>query len=149
MDKTSQPNENIERRMDELLGQMRDIGEMLAGSITVNCNRKPRKKKEGDYVSPPHYTFNYKDENGKACWKRIRPEAVERFRGLVENGRKWTRLAKEYMALATRLALAGEGSKKTSGCRVRGGSRSRKPSAGSKKRSPGPMPGRSGASAES
>ncbi|MBP5788481.1 MAG: hypothetical protein J6Y19_11785 [Kiritimatiellae bacterium] len=111
MDKTNSPATEIERRMEAIAGDMRGIGEMLVGSISVNRNRKARKRKEGEYVSPPHYTFNYKDEAGKPRWKRIRPESVERIRALVGNGRRWEQLAKEYGRLATRLALEG-GSKK-------------------------------------
>jgi len=127
MDKTNATDMDIERRMEAIARDMRGIGEMLVGSISVNRNRKVRKRKEGEYVSPPHYTFNYKDEAGKPRWKRIRPESVERLRALVENGQRWERLAKEYGRLATRLALAG-GSPKTSGCRVPGCSGSKKPS---------------------
>jgi len=127
MDKTNPNATDIERRMEGIAGDMRGIGEMLVGSITTNRNRKARKRKEGEYVSPPHYTFNYKDEAGKPRWKRIRPEWVDRFRALVENGRRWERLAKEYGRLATRRALA-DGSKKTSGCRDLGCSGSKKPS---------------------
>lgn len=127
MDKTTPNAADIERRIEAIAGDMRGIGEMLVGSISVNRNHKARKRKEGEYVSPPHYTFNYKDEAGKPRWKRIRPESVERIRALVGNGRRWEQLAKEYGRLATRLALEG-GSKKTSGCRAPGCSGSKKPS---------------------
>ena len=127
MDKTDPTAPDIERRMEAIAEDMRGIGQMLVGSISTNRNRKSRKRKEGEYVSPPHHTFNYKDEAGKPRWKRIRPEAVDAFRALVGNGRRWERLSKEYGRLATRLALAG-GLKKTSGCRGPGCSGSKTPS---------------------
>lgn len=104
---------DIERRMDEIVGEMRGIGDMLFGSVTTNRNRKLRKRKEGVYVSPPHYTFNSTGENGRKLCKRIRPENVQRVRNLMEAGRRWKGLEKEYERLANQLEWAG-GAKKTS-----------------------------------
>ena len=48
---------NIERRLEVLLREMEGIGDVLFGSVTVNRNRKARKKKPGVYLSPEHYTL--------------------------------------------------------------------------------------------
>ena len=104
---------DIERRMGEIIEEMRGIGDMLFGSVTTNRNRKTRKRKEGVYVSPPHYTFNSTGENGRKICKRIRPENVQRVRDLIGAGRRWKALEKEYERLANQLEWAG-GSKKTS-----------------------------------
>ena len=103
---------DIEGRMEQILAEMREIGDMLFGSLTTNRNRKPRKRKEGVYVSPPHYTFNSTDGNGRKLCKRIRSEDVPRVRELIGAGRRWKSLEKEYERLANQLEWAGGRPKK-------------------------------------
>ena len=111
---------NFEQRMEALLRVMEGIGDVLFGSVTVNRNRKTRKKKPGVYVSPEHYTFNYKNAEGKRCWKRIPAGCIGRVRELVGAGKRWKKLEAEYEALATEAAWERAAGKKTSGCRDRG-----------------------------
>ena len=104
---------DIDRRMEEILVEMRGMGDLLFGSVTTNRNRKERKRKEGVYVSPAHYTFNCTGANGEKVSKRIRPEEVERVRELVAAGRRWKELAREYQRLANQLTWEGGAQKKT------------------------------------
>ena len=117
---TPNMEKNIERRLEVLLREMEGIGDVLFGSVTVNRNRKARKKKPGVYVSPEHYTFNYKNAEGKRCWKRIPAGCIGRVRELVGAGKRWKKLEAEYEALATEAAWELAAGKKTSGCRDRG-----------------------------
>ncbi len=104
----------IEHRMGEILREMGGMGDMLFGSVTTNRNRRERKRKGGMYVSPAHYTFNYRGENGRKLCKRIRPEDVRRVRELIASGRRWKALEKEYERLANRLEWECGARKKTS-----------------------------------
>ena len=104
----------IGHRMEEILMEMRGMGDMLFGSVTTNRNRRERKRKEGVYVSPAHYTFNYRGENGRKLCKRIHPEDVRRVRNLIAAGRRWKELEKEYERLANQLGVGGGPYKKTS-----------------------------------
>lgn len=98
---------NIEKRMDEILSELDAFGEVLFGFITTNRNTRPRTRKGGLYVSPPHYTFNYKDEHGRKRWKRIPAAGLGRVRELVGNGKRWKQLVDEYEGLANRLFWQG------------------------------------------
>jgi len=105
--------------MAEIKSEMGGIGEALFGFITVNRNKRVRKRKEGVYVSPPHYTFTYRDEEGRKRWKRIPAACLGQVRELVERGKRWQRLAGEYQGLANRLAWRG-GEDQKKDCRVPG-----------------------------
>jgi len=104
--------QEIRGRMDEIVAEMTGLGEVLFGFLTVNRNKRARKRKPGMYVSPPHHTFNYRDEEGRRRWKRVPAACLERVRELVGRGKEWERLAEEYQGLANRLGWGAAASQK-------------------------------------
>ena len=88
--------------------KMRGLGEMLFGSVTVNRNRKTRKRKGGVYVSLKHTTRSIgRTKTAGRSASSIRAGDVGRVRELIGEGRRWEELEKEWERLANRQALEG------------------------------------------
>jgi len=102
--------DDIEARLREIQDQIAGLGPALQGTIKTNRNRRVRK--DGSvYVSPEHYTFVYRGEDGKERWKRLRPEHLAEVRKMKKAGDIYRRLAREHARLTTALAVDSRGKK--------------------------------------
>jgi|GEM_PF-2219572 len=102
--------EEIEGRLREIEKEIVALGPALQGTVKMNRNRRIRK--DGSvYVSPEHYTFVYRGEDGRERWKRIRPEHLASVRKMKKAGDAYRRLAREHARLTTMLAVASLGKK--------------------------------------
>ena len=97
---------------DEIEARLRAVAEAIAGlgpalQGTIKTNRNRRVRKDGSvYVSPDHYTFVYRGQDGKERWKRVRPEHLPAVRKMKKAGDAYRRLAREHARLTTALAVA-------------------------------------------
>ena len=102
--------EEIEARLREIGEQIAGLGPALQGTVKKNRNRRVRK--DGSvYVSPEHYTFVYRGEDGKERWKRVGAKHLPAVRRMVKTGKAYKRLAREHARLTTGLAVASLGKK--------------------------------------
>ena len=99
------------RTTEEMLARVREIAEtvpqlgpMLVGALMEKRNRK-RRQDGSEYVSPPYYTVQYRDAEGRRRWRRIPRSAKGRLRKLVETGERYRALEREYAGLTTELGL--------------------------------------------
>ena len=84
---------------------------LLDGTLMTKRNRV--KRKDGRiHVSPEHFTFQYRDSDGKRQWKRIPRAARAVVERLVRAGERYRTLEREYRALLTELALTDDSKKK-------------------------------------
>ena len=98
--------------LEQISKEISEIGPVLFGTIKKNRNKRVRK--DGSiYLSPVHYTFVYKSNEGKERWKRINVEQLPTIERMKENGKEYRRLSNIYMAMSTRLTLLQIGEKKT------------------------------------
>lgn len=100
--------------LKQIAKDISEIGPVLFGTIKKNRNKRIRKD-GSTYLSPVHYTFVYKSNEGKEQWKRINAEHLLAIEHMKESGKEYHRLSKKYIATATRLALLQVGEKKTNG----------------------------------
>ena len=99
-----------EARIKEVITKMGEIPALLEGTLMVKRNRV--KRKDGSvHVSPEYYTFQYRGADGKRKWKRIPKSKKTAVKRLVEAGKQYRELEKEYTALLTEISL-DEGGKK-------------------------------------
>ena len=69
-------------------------------------------RKDGSvYVSPEHYTFVYRGEDGKERWKRVGAKHLPAVRRMIKAGKAYMQLAREHARLTTALAVASIGKK--------------------------------------
>ena len=102
--------EEIEARLKEIGTQIAGLGPALQGTVKKNRNRRVRK--DGSvYVSPEHYTFVYRGEDGKERWKRVGAKHLPAVRRMIKAGKAYKRLAREHARLTTELAVASIGKK--------------------------------------
>ena len=100
-----QSADEIEARLREIEAEVAGLGPALQGTIKTNRNRRVRK--DGSvYVSPEHYTFVYRGEDGEERWKRVRPGHLAEVRRMKKAGDAYRRLAREHARLTTALAVA-------------------------------------------
>lgn len=104
--------EVTELELEQIAKEISEIGPVLFGTIKKNRNKRVRKD-GSTYLSPVHYTFVYKSNEGKEQWKRINAEHLPIIERMKESGKEYYRLSKNYIATATRLALLQVGEKKT------------------------------------
>lgn len=99
-------------------GRVRTIREEVAGipallDGTLMTKRNRVKRKDGRiHISPEHFTFQYRNSDGKRQWKRIPRAARASVERLVRAGERYRILEREYRALLTELALADDSKKK-------------------------------------
>ena len=93
-------------RISEIVAEMHSITEFAEGSISSSSNSYPVKDE-------PHWKFQSLGPRGKRKYKNIPAALVPRVRKLVENGRRYRKLEKEYSRLVTEESLAAL--KKTAG----------------------------------
>jgi hypothetical protein len=97
-------------RINAIRRQIDRIPAMLEGTLMVKRNRVPRK--DGSvHVSPQYHTFQYRAADGKRQWKRIPRKATSAVKRLVQAGRRYRKLEREYVALLTELSLVNDGNK--------------------------------------
>lgn len=102
----AQTPKQIEARLNEILKEIAALGPALQGTIKKNRNR--RRRKDGSlYISPEHYTFVYRDTNGKECWKRINEKHLPTIRQMQRTGELYKKLVCEHARLTTQLAVIG------------------------------------------
>jgi hypothetical protein len=99
-------------RISEIVAEMHSITEFAEGSISSSSNSYP--VKDGTRrKAKPHWKFQSLGPRGKRKYKNIPAALVPRVRKLVENGRRYRELEKEYSRLVTEESLAAL--KKTAG----------------------------------
>ncbi len=102
--------EEIEARLKEIGTQIAGLGPALQGTVKKNRNRRVRK--DGSvYVSPEHYTFVYRGEDGKERWKRVGAKHLPAVCRMIKAGKAYKRLVREHARLTTGLAVASIGKK--------------------------------------
>ena len=99
-----------EARIEEIRTRIGEITAMLDGTLMSKHNRV-RRRDGSVHVSPEHYTFQYRDGDGKRQWKRIPRDARATVARLVRAGERYRALEREYTALLTELSLADGGKK--------------------------------------
>ena len=115
-------------RISEIVAEMHSITEFAEGSISSSSNSYPvkdgtRRKANSSNSYPvkdgtrrkakPHWKFQSLGPRGKRKYKNIPAALVPKVRRLVENGRRYRKLEKEYSRLVTEESLAAI--KKTAG----------------------------------
>jgi len=101
---TTAERQKMEARVEEIWRRMEAIPALLDGSLMTKRNRV--KRKDGSIrVSPEHYTFQFRDADGKRQWKRIPRTAKAAVERLVRAGETYRRLEAEYRGLLTELTL--------------------------------------------
>jgi hypothetical protein len=96
--------DEIGARVQELTVTVSQLGPMLVGTLLEKHNRK-RRRDGSEYLSAPYYTFQYRDQNGRRCWRRIPREQKGRVRKLVATGERYRALEREYTGCMTELGL--------------------------------------------
>ena len=103
---------NREEKIAAIVAEMTAITEFALGS--VKPNRKKHTAKDGSVrETKTQYLFQSRGGRGMQQCKHIPSALVPKIRELVEAGRKFEKLEKEYKRLVTEASL--EGLKKTSG----------------------------------
>ena len=99
-------------RIAEIIAEMASITEFAEGSISSSSNSYA--VKDGTRrKAKPHWKFQSLGPRGKRKYKNIPAALVPKVRRLVENGRRYRKLEKEYARLVTEESLAAL--KKTAG----------------------------------
>ena len=102
--------EEIEAGIKEIEAQIAGLGPALQGTVKKNRNRRVRK--DGSvYVSPEHYTFVYRGEDGAERWKRVNAKHMPAVNRMIKAGKAYKRMAREHARLTTELAVASIGKK--------------------------------------
>jgi hypothetical protein len=107
---TPEETQKKEARIDAIRTQIDAIPALLDGTLLTKHNRA-RRKDRSVYVSPEHYTFQYRGVDGKRKWKRIPRKAKAAVERLVHVGDRYRALEREYATLLTEVSLAGDGKK--------------------------------------
>ena len=99
-------------RISEIIAEMSSITKFAEGSISSSSNSYT--VKDGTRrKAKPHWKFQSLGARGKRKYKNIPENLVPRLKKLVEDGRRYRRLEKEYSRLVTEESLAAL--KKTAG----------------------------------
>ncbi len=102
--------EEIKTRLKRIEGEIAGLGPALQGTVKKNRNRRVRK--DGSvYLSPEHYTFVYRGEDGKERWKRVNAMHLPSLKRMIKAGKAYKQLAREHARLTTALAVASIGKK--------------------------------------
>ena len=104
--------EEMRARVREIAETFPRLGPMLVGTLMEKRNRK-RRQDGSAYVSPPYYTVQYRDAEGRRRWRRIPWSVKGRLRKLVEMGERYRALEREYAGLTTELGLLDVSKKNT------------------------------------
>jgi len=105
---------NTEQRIREIVAEISAITEFAEGSIASSSKQYTLKDGTVRRASP-QYRFKSKGARGKQVSKYVPPSAVARVKKLIENGRRYRSLEREYARLVTAASLdalkkkAGEG----------------------------------------
>ena len=96
--------EEMLARVQEIAETVPRLGPMLVGSLMEKRNRK-RRQDGSEYLSPPYYTLQYRDAQGRRRWQRIPRSVKGRVLRLVETGEQYRALEREYAGITTELGL--------------------------------------------
>ena len=102
-----------ETRIRELRAKAGGFGAMLDGCLQTKKNRVANRD-GGTHVSPEHYQFQYRGADGKMRWKSVPRKHCGEVRRLIDKGREYKRIEREYAALVNEATLAGLGKKNAS-----------------------------------
>ncbi|MEK7995472.1 MAG: hypothetical protein AAB403_16855 [Planctomycetota bacterium] len=108
---TTAERQKKETRCRAIREELDRIPALLDGTLMTKRNRVKRKD-DSIHVSPEHYTFQYRDADGKRQWKRIPRAAKTVVARLVRAGERYRTLDAQYRALLTELSLADDSQKK-------------------------------------
>ena len=98
--------------ISEIVAEMHSITEFAEGSISSSSNSYT--VKDGTRrKAKPHWKFQSLGPRGKRRYKNVPAALVPKVRKLVENGRRYRKLEREYARLVTEESLAAL--KKTAG----------------------------------
>ena len=99
-------------RISEIVAEMHSITEFAEGSISSSSNSY--NVKDGTRrKAKPHWKFQSLGPRGKRKYKNVPAALVPKVRKLIENGRRYRSLEREYARLVTEESLAAL--KKTAG----------------------------------
>jgi hypothetical protein len=108
----AQPPASIERRQQELIAEIAQIGYPLPGSLTVRHTRCSsagcRCRSEPPTLHGPYYSWTRKINN-KTVTRLLSAEQAERYRPWFEDARKLRTLTAQLEALALKAAQDTEG----------------------------------------
>lgn len=108
---TTDQRQKKEARVRNIRKEIGGIPALLDGSLLTKHNRV--KRKDGSvHTSREHFTFQYRDAEGKRCWKRVPRDRRASVDLLVRAGQRYRALDAEYRALLTELALDPDTQKK-------------------------------------
>lgn len=103
---------NTYGKIAEIVAAMSSITEFAEGSISSSSNsytvRDGTRRK-----AKPHWKFQSLGARGERKYKNVPASLVPRVKKLIENGRRYRKLEKEYSRLVTEQSL--EALKKTAG----------------------------------
>lgn len=96
--------DTLERRRQEILGEMATITRMRRG--TVNEQYFEVRQKDGSVVRHGPYFLFSRTEKGKSFSKRIGGEEADRYRGETEHCRRFKEFSNRYVMVCEELAEA-------------------------------------------
>lgn len=91
-------------RIGEIVAEMSSITEFALGSLVSGSNYYTTKSGERRKAKPRH-VFQSRGPRGKQRHRHVPEDLVPKVRKLVENGRRYERLAAEYERLVTDASL--------------------------------------------
>ena len=126
--------ENIQQRIEQIRKEIASIGEFAVG--TLSCSSSRYRLKNGTWKqAKPHWKFQSLGPRGKRRYIHVPVACVKRVKELVENGKRYRVLEREYARLITEASLADAEKKTSSPCRSPGSGGSEKSSRNSGKAS--------------
>ncbi len=93
---------DLERRRQELLQQMAQIGDMRRGSVNKQYFEVQQLGRKEPLRRGPYYVFSCKVQ-GKTCSRRVRGAEVEKLQREVDNFHHYQQLSRELMEVNERL----------------------------------------------
>lgn len=109
---TARPSPTEQRRRQQLLAEITQIGHVLPGTLNTVLNRcgKPRCACHADppRLHGPYITWTRKVA-GKTQTRRLTAEQAERYRPWLDNNRRLRELIAELEALSLKIAERAEG----------------------------------------
>jgi hypothetical protein len=110
------PTESKTERINQILAGMAAISEFAEGCLSKSSNYSVRGGVR--HKAKPHWKFQSRGGAGRRVCRAVPAALVPRIRELVENGKRYRALEREYAALVTEASVGtalAEPSKKTTG----------------------------------
>ena len=97
--------ENIQQRIEQIRKEIASIGEFAVG--TLSCSSSRYRLKNGTWKqAKPHWKFQSLGPRGKRRYIHVPVACVKCVKELVENGKRYRALEREYARLLTEASLA-------------------------------------------